>query len=174
MIVSTHGILASSGGSAITNDSGYLFKTTVSSTTITGTTSNTLSYSNLISANTMQVGDFFQFTVNINRVGGIASGTARVYFNTSPSLIGATQIMNYFISPSFPTIFFTEIVPIKTATETDININNAGNVTRDSTSTGVYPSTNIDWTVDQYFIISFQPSNVGDSFFVNGLFFLKT
>ena len=62
MIVSTHGILASSG--AVDIASGYLFKSTTNSTVVTGTTANTISYSNLIPANTMLVGDFFQYQLN--------------------------------------------------------------------------------------------------------------
>ena len=174
MILSTHGILASSGSSIINNDSGYLFKSTTNSTIITGTTSNTISYSILIPANTMLVGDFFQYTVNIIRVGLNATSNARVYFNTSASLTGATLSGSYTMSTSFLSVFFSKITPIKTATNTEFNVTTVATVTRDAVFNSPPSASNINWTVDQYFIIAFQPGSVLDSFYVNGLFFLKT
>lgn len=171
MIVSTHGILASSGG-AVDNASGYLFKSTTDSTIVTGTVTNTISYSNLIPANTMLVGDFFQYQLNAVRSGVNAACIVRVYFNASVSLSGATLAGTTTISASNST-FMSKITPIKSATNTEFNIVTGNTIARDASSNTTSAS-NINWTVNQYFIIAFQPTSALDQFWVNGLFFLKT
>ena len=171
MIVSTHGILASSGARDIA--SGYLFKSTTNSTTITGVTANTLSYSNLIPANTMLVGDFFQYQLNAVRSGANGSCAARVYFNTSASLTGATLAGTVTIAASNG-MFMSKISMIKSATNTEFNVVTGSILTRDAQPNNTPIVSNINWTVDQYFIIAFQPASALDAFYVNGLFFLKT
>lgn len=173
MITSTHGILASSGG-GIDNASGYLFKSTTDSTTVTGVTTNTITYSNLIPANTMLVGDFFQYNFRAIRTGANASCPVRVYFNTSALLTGATLSGTYSMTSGVLNVTFTKITPIKSATNTEFNVVTGNINTRDIQANNVPVSANINWTVDQYFIIAFQPASALDSFYVNGLFFLKT
>lgn len=172
MITSTHGILASSGG-AVDNASGYLFKSTTNSTVVTGTVANTISYSNLIPANTMLVGDFFQYQLNAVRSGANGSCAVRIYFNTSASLVGATLAGSFTLAAS-NVLFMSRIVMIKSATNTEFSAV-AGSVSqRDIQLSSVPIIANINWTVNQYFIIAFQPASVLDQFWVNGLFFLKT
>ena len=171
MIVSTHGILASSGARDIA--SGYLFKSTTNSTVVTGTTANTISYSNLIPANTMLVGDFFQYQLNAVRSGANGTATVRIYFNTSASVTGATLAGTATISAT-NIVFMSKIVMIKSATNTEFNVVTGTVVTRDAQANAVPVVANINWTVNQYFIIAFQPASALDSFYVNGLFFLKT
>ena len=173
MIVSTHGILASSGG-AVDNASGYLFKSTTNSTVVTGTTTNTISYSNLIPANTMLVGDFFQYNLRGIRVGTNATCPIRVYFNTSASLTGATLAGTYTMTVAVLNTTYTKIGQIKSATSTEVESAAGSILTRDALSNNTPSSININWTVNQYFIIAFQPASVLDQFWVNGLFFLKT
>lgn len=172
MIVSTHGILASSG--AVDNASGYLFKSTTDSTIVTGTTTNTISYSNLIPANTMLVGDFFQYQFNAVRAGFTATTVIRVYFNTSLTLSGATLAGTYSFSQALSSVFMSKITPIKSATNTEFNVVTGSVLSRD-TSANISPTgANINWTVNQYFMIAFLPSSLTDQAWVNGLFFLKT
>tara|TARA_R110000868_G_scaffold393940_1_gene665108 strand:+ start:313 stop:825 length:513 start_codon:yes stop_codon:yes gene_type:complete len=170
MIVSTHGILASSGARDIA--SGYLFKSTTNSTVVIGT-ANTISYSNLITANTMLVGDFFQYQLNAVRSGANGSVALRVYFNTSASLTGATLVGTATVAAS-NVVFMSKIVMIKSATNTELNVVTGTVVTRDAQVNNVPIIANINWTVNQYFIIAFQPTSALDQFWVNGLFFLKT
>jgi hypothetical protein len=172
MIVSTHGILASSGG-AVDNASGYLFKTTTNSTVVTGTVANTISYSNLIPANTMLVGDFFQYQLNAVKSGANGSVAVRIYFNTSASLVGATLAGTTTVAAS-NVVFMSKIVMIKSATNTELNVVTGSVITRDAQVNNVPIIANINWTVNQYFIIAFQPASALDQFWVNGLFFLKT
>jgi hypothetical protein len=172
MIVSTHGILASSGG-AVDNASGYLFKSTTNSTVVTGTVTNTISYSNLIPANTMLVGDFFQYQLNAVRSGANGSVAMRIYFNTSVSLSGATLAGTTTVSAN-NVVFMSKITPIKSATETLFNVVSGSVITRDVQYNTILAAANINWTVNQYFIIAFQPTSALDQFWVNGLFFLKT
>ena len=171
MIVSTHGILASSGGAD--NASGYLFKSTTNSTVVTGTTANTISYSNLIPANTMLVGDFFQYQLNAVRNGGNGSVAVRIYFNTSVSLTGATLAGTTVVAAT-NVVFMSKISMIKSATNTELNVVTGSVITRDTQPNPVPIVANINWTVNQYFIIAFQPTSALDQFWVNGLFFLKT
>tara|TARA_R110000868_G_scaffold385119_1_gene652863 strand:+ start:313 stop:828 length:516 start_codon:yes stop_codon:yes gene_type:complete len=171
MIVSTHGILASSGARDIA--SGYLFKSTTDTTTVTGVTTNTISYSNLIPANTMLVGDFFQYQLNAVRSGANGSVAVRIYFNTSASLVGATLAGSVTVAPT-NNMFMSRIAMIKSATNTEFNIVSGSITVRDVQLNTVPVVANINWTVNQYFIIAFQPTSALDSFYVNGLFFLKT
>jgi hypothetical protein len=171
MIRATHGILASSGG--VNNASGYLFKSTTNSTVVTGATSNTISYSNLIPANTMLVGDFFQYQLNAVRSGANGSVAVRVYFNTSASVTGATVIGTATVASS-NNVFMSKISMIKSATNTEFNVVTGTVTTRDAQVNAVPVVANINWTVNQYFIIAFQPASTLDQFWVNGLFFLKT
>ena len=172
MIISTHGILASSGG-AVDNASGYLFKSTTNSTVVTGTATNTISYSNLIPANTMLVGDFFQYQLNAVRSGANSNVVVRVYFNTSASLVGATLAGSVTVAAS-NNMFMSRIAMIKSATNTEFNIVAGSIAVRDVQLNTAPIVANINWTVNQYFIIAFQPQSVLDQFWVNGLFFLKT
>jgi hypothetical protein len=172
MIVSTHGILASSGARDIA--SGYLFKSTTNSTVVTGTVTNTISYSNLIPANTMLVGDFFQYQFNVVRAGFTATTVIRAYFNTSLTTTGATLAATQSFSQSVSSVFMSKITPIKSATNTEFNVQTANALTRDVQLNNVPIATNINWTVNQYFIITLQPSSLTDQGWINGLFFLKT
>ena len=174
MIVSTHGILASSGG-VVDNASGYLFKSTTDSTVVTGVIITTISYSNLIPANTMLVGDFFQYNFIAIKVGTAGSCIIRVYFNTSASLIGATAVGVYTMTATTLNATYTKIALIKSATNTDVQAAVGSILTRDAIANSIATSSiNINWTVDQYFIIAFTPTSALDSTYANGLFFLKT
>ena len=54
---------------------------------------NTILASKLIPANTFEVGDFYEYTINFS--GNVTNGnsvTRRVYINTSASLVGAQQL----------------------------------------------------------------------------------
>ena len=171
MIRSTHGILSGSGRD---NLSGYLFKDTGDTADHTGTVSNTLVYSHLIPANTMQVGDFFRFNLLATKTGTAGTNAIRTYFNTSASLSGATQFSLYTSTSTIIAARKARLGFVKSSTVTEVLLATSSVIKRDSFANSVPSSLNIDWTVDQYFIVAFQLSNVADIANLRGVLFLKS
>lgn len=149
------------------------FKSTTTSTAVTGTTSNTILVSALIPANTFTTGSDFRVLCNIQRVGGNAGATFRMYVNTTNSLSGATQLGTFtngatnLFSP-FSRIFpcrATNLVGVSTPTSNALSdISNTIN--------SAYTTQSFNFTVDNYIIIAVQPTSALDSF-TSELFTIK-
>lgn len=160
--------------SGVDYNAGYLIKDTVDSAPHTGTTSNTLITSYLIPANTFSSGDWFQQFLFEEKVGTVGTNAIRTYINTSADLIGATQITA--LTNTAPTLSWRMIRwnSIKSSTETLITAPISSVTTRDVATNSPYTVSNIDWTVDQYFIIAFQLSNAADTAYLKGMYLIKT
>lgn len=172
MIRAINGILASSRGA--NNSAGYLIKDTVDSAPHTGTTSNTLITSYLIPANTFSSGDWFQQFLFEEKVGTAGTNIIRTYVNTSSSLTGATQLTGLVNGNTTLSYRISRWNSIKSATETILFAPTASITTRDAVSNLQYTVSNIDWTVDQYFIIAFQLANAADTAYLKGMYLIKT
>lgn len=172
MIRATHGILASSRG--VNNSAGYLLKDTTDSAAHTGTLSNTLITSYLIPANTFSAGDWFQQYLFTEKVGTAGTNTISTYVNTSASLSGATQLTLLTNAAANLNWRLARWNSIKSATETVLVLPTASVTGRDTPSNNSYTVSNIDWTVDQYFIIAFQLSSVADTAYLKGMYLIKT
>lgn len=170
IITSLHGILASGGPST----AGYLIKDTTNSAAHTGTTANTLITSYLIPANTFSAGDWFQQFLFLEKVGTNGSNSIRTYVNTSASLVGATQLTTLTNAAANINWRLARWNSIKSATETIHILATASVTARDSAANSVYTSSNINWTVDQYFIIAFQLSSALDTAYLRGMYLIKT
>lgn len=170
MIVSTHGLLASSVSDI---NSGYFYKTTTSSSTVTGTTSNTSLISVLVPANTAVVNDFFRYNECVVKVGTNNSCTARLYINTTNSLSGATILGVYTINATTLLAIKSAYFFIKSATSTEI-LSTGSVLIRDNPSNNAPISINIDWTVNQYLIFALQNASTLDSTYISGAYILKT
>lgn len=159
---------------APTNSAGYLIKDTTDSAAHTGTVNNTLITSYLIPANTFSAGDWFQNFLFCEKVGTAGTNTVRTYVNTSASLSGATQLSTYNNVASNINFRIARWNNIKSATETLLNVP-TGNITaRDTFANTSYTVSNINWTVDQYFIIAFQLANSADTAYLKGMYLIKT
>lgn len=159
---------------APTNSAGYLIKDTTDSAAHTGTLSNTLITSYLIPANTFSSGDWFQQFMFTEKVGTAGTNTIRSYVNTSASLSGATQLTTLTNNATTLSYRMVRWNSIKSATETILIGPTASITARDLASSQVYTSSNIDWTVDQYFIIAFQLANIADTAYLKGMYLIKT
>ena len=174
MLIINHGILTSSKRTTTTNSAGYLIKDTNDSVAHTGTVNNTLITSYLIPANTFSSGDWFQQFLFTEKIGTAGSNVIRTYVNTSADLVGATQLTaltNVAIGINYRMVRWNSI---KSATETILFGPNASITARDSISNAMYTVSNIDWTVDQYFIIAFQLANTADTAYLKGMYLIKT
>ena len=140
MIRATPGILASSGYS---NLSGYLNKSTTTTSGLTGTTVNTLVYSFLIPANTVQVGDFLQYNICGTKTGTLGGSSMRVYINTSNSLTGSTNLGLYTVGSTTLYQVQTRWFKIKGATDTSI-LSTGSVLVRDNSANALSSSINID------------------------------
>ena len=133
----------------------YIVKETADGIAV-NTLVETITSSNLISANTVAVGDILTLFARVKRTTTTATlFTTKVYINTSSSLIGATLIATNTISgANANTVDFGRIFVVKSATNTQgFNASTYTLFARYSIPTSLTNS-NIDWTVNQYLIIS--------------------
>jgi len=141
----------------ITNTSSgpTIYKSTTDGTGITGVSTEQISSSQLISANTFAVGDVIRVTWRVTKTGTASNITCKLYVNTSASLVGAIQLGQ--ILPGFTNSNsngFQRHLIIKSATNTQ-TIGGANTFTDYNTLTS-FSTSNIDWTVNQYIIFMTQ------------------
>jgi hypothetical protein len=140
------------------------FISTVSPNTITGTTAETLLQQLLIPANTYKVGDTLQITFIARRTLAAEVTTFKFYVsNVSNTFSGKPQMgflqlvnsggLNQFRAERLMTIFNTT---------TSYYINSAVSRYTDFNNDGI-SSANIDWTVDQYIIMTSTAAGVGQT-----------
>ena len=140
------------------------FITTVSPNAITGTVAETLLQQLLIPANTYKVGDTLQFTFIARRTLAAEVTTFKYYVsNVSNTFSGKPQMgfltlvnsggLNQFRAERLMTIFNPT---------TSYYVNSAASRYTDFNNDGI-SSSNIDWTVDQYIIMTSTAANVGQT-----------
>lgn len=142
------------------------------STALTGTTAITLMKSVLIPANTYTTGDVVKI---LNRaVRNTATGGAidYMYINTTNTLTGATLVGT--MSGAFSLYGMERSLYIKSATNSE-TFNTTAGAAGSEVTTGVNgaSSLNINWTVNQYVIASFQNAAVGNSTVMSSLIIQK-
>jgi hypothetical protein len=129
----------------------------------TSSTTNVLLYSGLISANTFTTGDLIRIEATFRKTNTLNNYITRIYTNTSASLTGATQIATR--SPANNILYakLRRLATIKSATNTEI-FPATTSINTDHTESSTAASTlNIDWTVDQYIIVSGFVTNASDT-----------
>ena len=142
---------------------------TTSGTVITATTAKTKSASVLIPANTFSAGTIIQISVWGIKTAGTTNSTMRVEINTSDA-IGGSLVGTYVVvtSTAFSKMF-RELIITNTTTDTS-GFPGSTNAITDITSTNaVIGSSSIDWTVDQYLVVSFQTANTADSIYCRAI-----
>ena len=140
----------------------------------TSSTTYTLLYSGLIPANTFAVGDMFYFEITYRKTGTAGTGNHRVYLNTSASLTGATQIAQK-VTDAATNLYgkFARTPIIKSSTNTEIIIA-TNNLNTDLTNVNNAASTlNINWTVDQYFLVGVSVAVATDTSILSGVLVKK-
>jgi hypothetical protein len=137
----------------------------------TGDTNVTQVYSDLIIAATFSVSSVLNLYAQFRKVGTAGNLAVRLYVNTSNTLVGATQIAQY-NSGIAANLYYgvARMGLIKSATNTEIYNTTASIISSVINSSTAVSSLNIDWTVDQYFLISIQLTNTTDTGTLSGLF----
>lgn len=145
--------------------------------THTGNTSITLAYSStLIPANTISSGDLITWLARFTKsvVGGAT--TIRFYFNTTADLSGATFVGIYTFSSTNNAFFQIERRGFCEGSTTNFYSTSSGsNTSTDTTQVTVAASdVTIDFTQDQYFLVSIQNATAGNSTKLKGINLILT
>lgn len=137
----------------------------------TGTTAETLIFSQLIPAGTLEASDIFRFNIMFGLNTNNANvKTARVYFNTTNDLLGtpiivATRTLTSAINGNcLRNLFLKNSLTIQ-----DIGIPTSNFVSDENVSNVSISTINIDFSVDQYFILSAQLANSADTMGVRSI-----
>jgi hypothetical protein len=147
-----------SGTLSWVNNGGRPYITDITANTVTGTTEQLL-ISVLIPANTFVADNHFQVQVRLNRPSTTGQTTIKFYVNTS-NAVGGTNFGTYVqasnTNTAFKLIRSLSVINATTTTNYVTVVNSVG------TDWGVGTDTNaaIDWTVNQYIVISAQSSSV--------------
>jgi hypothetical protein len=153
---------------------GNLIKNTADGTSVTGT-AQTISVSELISGGSVLPGDILEVISFAKKVITTATLSIRFYVNTSNNLTGATQIGIYtgVAGTAYGYIFGRNYV-VKSSTSTIGYASATSTVTPDAALSIAFGDFNIDWTVDQYFIVALNHSSgTGNDSYSTGLLVLK-
>jgi hypothetical protein len=147
-----------SGTLSWVNNGGRAYITDITANTVTGT-SELLLTSVLIPANTFVADNHFQVQVRLTRPATTGQTTIKFYVNTS-NAVGGTNFGTYVqasnTNTAFKLIRSLSVINATTTTNYVTVVNSVG------TDWGVGTDTNaaIDWTVNQYIVISAQSSSV--------------
>jgi hypothetical protein len=121
---------------------------------------NTIIASKLIPANTFQVGDFYEYTINFSgNVTNTNSVTRRVYINTSASLVGAQQlaIFTNTVGTNQYTALYRHGFVLSTGTTGSFNsygqATAISSILFNNSATQIFT---INTTIDQYIIVATQ------------------
>jgi len=149
----------------VNNTGGTFISQFISSTTPTTYTSTTngVFFSILIPANTFGSGDVFQVRTRVSKSGS-GSANIRTAFNTAPSLIGINYITLVAGVTSSPNLS-ERTLSINGSTTSYYNsaVSGWGSTSGETGLAPISSTTLIDWTLDQYFIITAQMT-AGDAF----------
>ena len=131
-------------------------QSTTDSSVVNGTTSETICVDVSIPADTYSVGDIVELLFRFKKTTTDSFSTIRVYVNTSVSLTGATQIATAF---AFRFDYYSQVrrhLIIKASDDTEL-INNGADGNDDTIQWQDTPSNlDIDWSVQQYLLITIQ------------------
>lgn len=140
---------------------------------VSGTVGEVLVYSKQVNASTVVTGDILRAYNRVGKTGTNGSYVVRYYFNTSASLSGATLAATVTLASTTSSSFLerhyairsgtaTRTVPVATSTITDI--------TSAAGAAGTVVEISVNWSANQFFIVSIQPANAADSCsFMGGL-----
>lgn len=151
-----------------------LIKNTTDGTSVTGTT-QTISVSELIPANSLAAGDIIE-VINFVKKNVTTSGlNIRFYINTANNLTGATQLaIQSTVTGTALGVITGRNYIIKSSTSTICYITTTSTNTPDIPLSVAYSNLNIDWTVDQYFMVVLNHSSGASSnSYSTGLLVLK-
>jgi hypothetical protein len=128
--------------------------------TVTGVTANTYLTGLLIPANTFTVGNSFDVLVRVLRNTTAGTCTHRIYLNTTNDLAGTPVLVgNAIVTAGFIGLLLSRNLLIRSSTVT-AHFPGATNAVIDITQSTSFDLSNIDWTINQYLVVSTQPSAI--------------
>jgi hypothetical protein len=146
---------------------------TTAGTTITGTTAKTKTISVLVPANTFGAGTILQLSAFGIRTAGTTNGTMRIEVNTSDA-IGGTLLANYVYTGSNSWFKMQrEFIISNSTTDTSGYPGGTGALNDNAAVVAAIASNAIDWTVNQYVVVSMQNGNIADSTFCRAISILQ-
>ena len=124
---------------------------------VTNSTTETITYSVLVPANTFISTAFFDVTTRFTKTGSLTSWSARIYKNTSNTLTGATLIATIG-NPFTLTQIYSQGVRFFRVSSSTIRYYQANfaNVTDNLAANNNEGSTTFDLSVDNYFLVTIQ------------------
>ncbi len=137
---------------------------TTDGTAVTGTTVGTLTSSILIPANTVSTGDIIYVKTRVRKTGTAGTLVTRMYINTSAAIGGSLVGTSATAAATSLYFQYARTLAVKSTTNTETMAGNGNINPDDNTSLTVAVSTNnIDWTQNQYLIVSVQNGSTADS-----------
>jgi hypothetical protein len=138
--------------------------TATDGTAVTGTTSETISQSLLIPANTFSSNGMLELFCRMTKTGTAGTSTIRIYKNTSNTLTGATSIGTLANLNTASNIFAQFLRNFRINSNTLVGFNAATNSGSDITSTAsTILSTTFTTNVDNYIIFAITLASTADS-----------
>jgi hypothetical protein len=135
---------------------------TIDSTTLTGTTTQTIMSSYSFNANDYLAGDVVQFYLRGRKIGTVGATTLRIYYNTANNLTGAILIQSLAVSNTQLSFSSIKNGIIKSASLTEFYSQNTSSDVGSNSTTAVQ-NINIDYTNVGYFIIALVNASAADS-----------
>jgi hypothetical protein len=127
-------------------------------------TTNTISISVLIPANTFALDDVIRINHRVRATGTTATRETRIYVNTSASLTGATVVSTATLTSTILSANLQRFLAIKNATtNTEVITATSSQLTDYANLTTAVTTLVINWTVDQYIIFAVNALNGADS-----------
>lgn len=136
------------------------FLKNLAATTLTGVAVETRFVSILIPANTFSSGSAFEVTFRFGRNSITGSCGFKMYLNTSDA-VGGVNIAAFVTGVGNITATVQRLLTIRSATETH-HFTTASGIASDFSISGTgLVTSNINWTVDQYLVVSLTPAASG-------------
>jgi hypothetical protein len=123
----------------------------------------------LIPAGTFQANDWLRWGASINATANNHSKTLKFYFNTSASLSGATQIAQRGLTNAVTQSVIRNMFFVNSISSQKTLVGTVLNVATDEATTGTQATLSIDFSVDQYFIVTGTLAVGTDTITVNGI-----
>ena len=161
---SVNGYLSSSDWSVF-NNKALNYKNTVDTAGYSGNT-NTVVYTQLISANIFTNGDIIRVTYRTKKTGGNGNQTLRIYVNATADLLGTPVLLGGYNSAGANLFTVNQILRhliIKSSTSNTEVFLAAG--TGASLDYGLYngvTNASINWTLNRYFVFTIQSTSLTD------------
>lgn len=132
-------------------------------TNVTGTTTETLSQSLLIPANTFLSNGILEVLCRMTKTGTAGTSTMKIYKNTSNTLTGATLIGTIINGTTGTNVYAKGFRQMRINSNTLTIVNATQNLVSDDFTSSAITSTTFTTNVDNYIIFSLTLSSIADS-----------